>query len=84
MTDAGRALLDMFGVALAPPRRSRRIYCRPCLDWSERRPHLGGHVGAALFDRLATLNWIRHAEGRAVDVTPKGRLGLAETFGCRL
>ena len=85
VTAKGRDLLGAFGVALEPPRRTRRLYCRPCLDWSERRLHLGGHVGAALFDRLLETDWIRRAkEGRAVTVTPKGRLGLAETFGCRV
>lgn len=82
VTDAGHDFLQGFGVALEPPRKTRRIYCRPCLDWSERRSHLGGVIGAALFDRLAALDWIRRAKaGRAVTITPKGQRGFLETFG---
>ena len=43
---AGKRFLTGFGSALMPVPGSRRIYCRPCLDWSERRYHIAGHVGA--------------------------------------
>ena len=85
VTEVGRSLFGDLGVAMTPPSRSRRLYCRPCLDWSERRAHLGGSIGAALFDRLIALDWLRRGrESRVVTVTPKGRLGLEETFGCVL
>jgi DNA-binding transcriptional ArsR family regulator len=85
LTPAGEAFLDQFGIDLASIRRSRRVFCRPCLDWSERRPHLAGAVGAALARRLLALGWIRRVrDGRALIVTPLGRPNLAQTFGLAL
>ena len=62
-----------------------RILCRPCLDWSERRPHLAGAIGAALCSHCFDNGWIRRIEGtRAVSVTPNGQRQLRETFGVNL
>lgn len=59
-----------------------RILCRPCLDWSERRPHLGGAVGAALCSHCLAQGWIRRIEGsRAVAVTRRGEEALRRHFG---
>lgn len=81
LTDAGSRTLGAFGVDLAALRHGRRCFCRPCLDWSERRPHLGGALGAALARQMFALGWIRRVrDGRAVAVTPAGRIGLRETF----
>jgi hypothetical protein len=55
--------------------------CRPCLDWSERCPHLAGRLGAVLQERLFGLGWIERSSGRAVIVTYAGRLRLSQTFG---
>jgi len=61
---------------------SRRRFAGACLDWTERRPHLNGALGAAITVRLLELRWIeRGAHRRAVRVTPAGREGLAATFG---
>ena len=58
-----------------------RVYCRPCLDWSERRPHIAGALGAALCATCLTQGWIRRIEGtRAVAVTPMGRMVLDRAF----
>ncbi len=85
VTDAGIAWLARFGVDLEAARQRRRIFCRPCLDWTERRPHLGGSVGAALAARLFDLGWIeRMRESRALVVTAKGCHGLQEVFGLKL
>ena len=55
------------------PRAQRRTFCRPCLDWGERRHHLGGALGAALLDRLYALRWARRAaDSRVVVFTPRG------------
>jgi DNA-binding transcriptional ArsR family regulator len=85
VTERGVAFLREFGVDLAAARSRRRIFCRPCLDWTERRPHLGGSIGAGLAQRCFDLGWVaRMREGRALLVTPKGRRGLGEVFGLSL
>jgi DNA-binding transcriptional ArsR family regulator len=82
VTPAGAEFLAGFGVDLSAARARRRVFCRPCLDWTERRPHLGGAVGAALANRCFELNWIeRVRDSRALTITPAGRAGLGEVFG---
>lgn len=82
VTPTGEEFFQRFGVDFRERTRSRRPFCRPCLDWSERRPHLAGAVGAALAERCFELGWIgRIRDTRAVLVTPEGRRGLSETFG---
>jgi DNA-binding transcriptional ArsR family regulator len=79
VTDSGGRFLSAFGVDLTP--RTRRMFCQPCLDWSERRYHLKGLVGARILDRLLALGWLRCVSGsRALQLTPSGRTGLSETF----
>jgi len=57
------------------------MFCHPCLDWSERRYHLKGVVGAAILRRLLELGWFtRERDTRALRLTPAGRAGLAATF----
>lgn len=81
LTPLGRNLLGSLGVSIDSPARKKRVLCRPCLDWSERRPHIGGALGAALYSRILALGWIERGDGRAVIVTRAGRRGLADTFG---
>jgi DNA-binding transcriptional ArsR family regulator len=81
VTPSGMEFLAKLGVALAPARAKRRVFCRPCLDWTERRWHIGGAVGAALAQRCFELKWIeRVRESRALTITPAGRRGLMEFF----
>ncbi|HTI79991.1 MAG TPA: helix-turn-helix transcriptional regulator [Acetobacteraceae bacterium] len=82
VTEAGLRFLGEFG---ANPASGRRVFCRPCLDWSERRPHLAGRVGAALACRCFELGWIkRQRDTRAVAITQSGMEGFEETFGIAL
>lgn len=81
VTQLGLDLLDSLGILLETPRRSKRLLCRPCLDWSERRPHIAGALGAALNKRMLALGWIERGEGRSVTVSAPGRRGLADAFG---
>jgi DNA-binding transcriptional ArsR family regulator len=85
VTEAGVEFLTGFGVDLAEARRRRRAYCRPCLDWTERRPHLGGAVGAGLAARCFALGWVeRQRDSRALIITAAGRRGLDEVFALKL
>jgi DNA-binding transcriptional ArsR family regulator len=82
VTQAGVRFLDDFGLDLAGAAGKRRRFCRPCVDWSERRAHLGGAVGAALAGRCFTLGWIeRVKDSRAVAITPRGGYGFRAAFG---
>ena len=82
VTARGARFLTEFGLDLAAIERRRRAFCRPCLDWSERRAHLAGAVGAALATRCFELGWIvRLRDSRAVAIPPAGRRGFAEVFG---
>lgn len=87
VTADGATLFDRLGIALEPRKseRSKRILCRPCLDWSERRPHIGGALGAALCAHCLTAGWIKRVDGsRAVSVTTKGRQKFREFFGVEI
>jgi DNA-binding transcriptional ArsR family regulator len=78
VTEAGREFLASFG---AEPAQGKRVFCRACLDWSERRPHLAGRVGAAIACRCFELGWIaRMRDTRALAITTAGRTGFLETF----
>jgi DNA-binding transcriptional ArsR family regulator len=82
VTARGARFLQEFGIDVETIERRRRTFCRPCLDWSERRPHLAGSVGAALAARCFALGWIKRArESRAVMILPAGRRGFSEMFG---
>jgi DNA-binding transcriptional ArsR family regulator len=81
LADKGRTLLAEIGVEL-PPESKGAVFCRPCLDWSERRHHLAGAVGAALYRSFLARGWIRRSqEGRTVTITPPGRAALERYFG---
>ena len=85
VTDAGQAFLTTFGINPSTGKRPKRLFCRPCLDWSERRPHLAGVLGIAIACRCLELGWVRKMEGtRAVSVTVAGQQGLKDTFGFSL
>lgn len=79
VTPSGERFLAAFGADPGP--RTRRVYCQPCLDWSERRYHLKGLVAARILDRLLELGWLESVPGsRALKLTPSGRTGLFDTF----
>jgi len=87
LTEEGAALLRDLGVDLdgATARSSRRrgqVFCRPCMDWSERRSHIAGSVGTAICRACFSKGWIRRIDGtRAVAITPPGYTALSTAFG---
>jgi DNA-binding transcriptional ArsR family regulator len=85
VTGPGAAFFNSFGIELMIGGKSHRAFCRPCLDWSERRPHIAGVIGAALCKRCLDLGWIeRRRNTRALAITSNGQRGFAETFGVQL
>ena len=80
VTEAGFGFLRTLGIEAAGGHR-HRVFCRPCLDFTERRPHLAGALGAALAAKCFELGWIeRIRDSRAVAIAPRGYDGLAAAF----
>jgi hypothetical protein len=81
LTGSGERLLSGLGVDVAGARRTRRRFAPECLDWTERRSHLGGALGAAVTEVLFERGWYRRGTiPRAVILTDEGREGLASMF----
>ncbi|RZU76434.1 DNA-binding transcriptional ArsR family regulator [Micromonospora kangleipakensis] len=80
LTPAGLDWLAELGVPVEPLRAARRPLVRDCLDWTERRPHLAGALGAALCRRFLDLGWTVRGTGRAIRLTPIGAPALAATL----
>jgi DNA-binding transcriptional ArsR family regulator len=85
ITESGVAMLSAAGISM-PERapKSSRPLCRPCLDWSERRPHVAGKLGAALCAHFFDNGLVRRiGDTRALTVTPKGAQALKDLLGVR-
>ena len=84
-TDRAPEVLQQWGLVLAPePRNSRhgRPYCRPCLDWSERKAHLAGRLGAMICTHCLEKGWLtRPAGSRALVISPEGAKTFRERLG---
>ena len=82
VTQTGSRFLAEFGIELSPLNSNRREFCRLCLDWTERRAHIAGALGAALTKRCFDLGWIeRRQHSSGVIVTLPGQRGFLDTFG---
>jgi hypothetical protein len=81
MTSRGERRFGEFGIDIAVLKSATRPVCRTCLDWSERRSHLAGALGAQLLDRFFELKWARRVENtRIVRFSPQGEAGFAKLF----
>jgi DNA-binding transcriptional ArsR family regulator len=79
LSAAGQQALAQHG--LDPNLPNRRRFAYPCMDWSERRPHLGGALGARFLDLCLTQGWLRpQLDGRAMTLTSKGRREFSSRF----
>lgn len=82
LSESGTAWFRRLGIDTEAAARQRRTFCRPCLDWSERRHHLAGSLGAALLSRLQELRWAaRERNSRVVRFTPRGQRAFQELLG---
>lgn len=89
VTEHAADSLGRLGVAvtelLGPSRNARRVLCRPCVDWSERRIHLAGRLGATICDERMGHGWLlRKPNSRALEITPRGRVALRDWMGLEL
>ena len=82
ITAAGETFFQDFGIDIVSLTRQRRPLCRRCLDWSERRHHLAGAIGAALLERLFALGWARRKpDSRIISFTAPGERQWRQHFG---
>jgi DNA-binding transcriptional ArsR family regulator len=81
VTDTGETWFGSFGIDVNFLKKQKRAFARPCLDWSERKHHLAGSLGAALLNKMVADGWVRKEKGsRTMVVTGKGQQGFYEQF----
>lgn len=85
VTPLGTAKLTALGVDIEAARATRRRFAFACVDWSERRPHLAGALGAAILRRLVQQKWVvQDLDSRILRVTPGGARELSARLGVEL
>jgi DNA-binding transcriptional ArsR family regulator len=85
VTDAGERHFGAAGIDVQALHATRRRFAFGCLDWSERRPHLGGALGAAMLSMMLDKRWVkRDRHSRALDITAVGKRELATRLGVRV
>ena len=85
LTPGGARAVEALGIDLAVTRSLRRRFAYPCLDWSERQPHIGGALGAALLKTALKRKWVaQDLDSRALRVTGLGRREMLTRFGLPL
>jgi DNA-binding transcriptional ArsR family regulator len=85
LTRKGEAALAAMGIDVTAMRATRRRFAFACLDWSERRPHVGGALGAALLAIALRREWVvQDLDSRALEITARGRREMMSRFGVRV
>ncbi|EPL05361.1 helix-turn-helix transcriptional regulator [Pseudomonas sp. CF161] len=85
LSASGEAFFTGLGIEVEGLKTLRRRFACPCLDWSMRRPHLGGALGAALLQHALQRQWLnRDLDSRALTLTAKGRKELSARFALQL
>lgn len=81
LTPAGQQFINGLGIDLGPLQVGRRPLCKACLDWSERRTHLAGSLGAALLTHVCDAGWAKRKDGsREISFTQEGQKRFLDTF----
>jgi hypothetical protein len=81
-TGKGAPALSALGIDVEGLRGQRRRFAFPCLDWSERRPHIGGALGAALLVHALKRRWVtQDLDSRSLSVTAIGRREMKARWG---
>ncbi|HEV8097252.1 MAG TPA: transcriptional regulator, partial [Burkholderiales bacterium] len=81
LTAEGQRLFQKLRIDTGALAKEKRAFCRACLDWSERRHHLAGALGAALLARVVELGWAKRARNsRVVLLTANGEQALHKMF----
>ncbi len=82
LTRAGAKGLAELGIDVHAARNGRRAFARTCMDWTERKPHIAGALGASLLQLLIERKWVERAKvARMLRITPEGRRGLLLHLG---
>jgi DNA-binding transcriptional ArsR family regulator len=82
LTERGAKELEALGIDIVATRTLRRRFACSCVDWSERRPHIGGALGAALLKTALKRKWVvQDLDSRALSVTRNGRREMRTRFG---
>ena len=82
LSEEGQSFCFKLGIDLEAVRRQRRMFARRCLDWTDKRDHLGGALGAALTGHYFAMKWLRPGSGpRLVQVTSQGASAFQEHLG---
>lgn len=81
ISSEGKKWLSDFGINVEGAKKQKRIFLKPCLDWSERRNHIAGSIGALLLDKMISEDWFRRTKNsRAMTITAKGAKELLRYF----
>ena len=85
ITEKGDKFFRDFGLEVNKLQNQRRHFAKACLDWSERKYHLAGALGAALFDEMLRKDWLRRTKNsRVIVITSRGQIEAENTFGIEI
>lgn len=77
ITQKGRLFFDQFHIDIIELQLKKKYFAKTCLDWSERKHHLGGLLGTAFLSKMLILGWMTKEQGsRNIQITPRGKLEL--------
>ncbi|MET4141387.1 winged helix-turn-helix domain-containing protein [Pedobacter sp. UYP1] len=85
MTAKGEVFLKNFGIDTDSLLKQKRPFARPCLDWSERRPHLAGSLAMVILKKMIAEDWMRKIhDSRTLMITAKGQSNLYDLLGVKI